>query len=279
VEYSLSGGNSWLPLGSTVLTNWYDFANLVTGAAFPKNQAFFNAINSTFSLKTYNISTLAGNNNVAFRFVFKSDGTSTAVGAAIDDFEITNSVNVNLTNSLPVFLQTFFGQRLNEKEVKLYWQTSQELNNKSFEIQRTFDLALPWNSLELINGANNSNKNIQYTYTDLNSESNLVFYRLKQIGFDGNYTYSKVVRVSSENNRDKMIEKLIPVYNQKVFNISYLQKETMEVKIINSSGQTVRFNTNFNENELDFNGLASGIYFVIFNNKLGNTQLEKVLVN
>ena len=140
MEYSLNGGNSWLPLGTTVLTNWYDFANLVTGAAFPTNQAFFNAINSTFSLKTYNISTLAGNNNVAFRFVFKSDGTSTAVGAAIDDFEITNSVNVNINinininNSLPVILQTFFGQRLNEKEVKLYWQTSQELNNKSFEI-------------------------------------------------------------------------------------------------------------------------------------------------
>lgn len=93
VEYSLDKGTTWLPLGQTVDTNWYDYGNPSADRPFPQNQAFFNATLSSFTLKKYSLGALLGNPEVAFRFVFKSDNSANDVGCAIDNFEITSSVN------------------------------------------------------------------------------------------------------------------------------------------------------------------------------------------
>jgi PKD repeat protein len=92
VEYSIDKGLTWAPLSTSTATNWYDYANSSTTTSFAQNQAYFNATNSSYTLKKYSLSALNGNVDVAFRFAFKSDNSTNTAGAAIDNFEIVSSV-------------------------------------------------------------------------------------------------------------------------------------------------------------------------------------------
>ncbi len=93
IEYSLNNGVTWLPLGTTVQPNWYDYDNTTTGRPFPQGEDFFSSIKSSYTLCSYATSALQGNRSVAFRFVFKSNAVLQGVGLAIDDLEITGPPN------------------------------------------------------------------------------------------------------------------------------------------------------------------------------------------
>jgi hypothetical protein len=76
-------------------------------------EPFFNATQSAFTLATRNVSFLAGNPNVAFRFVFRSDGVVTTPGVALDDFEIIGPSNI----PLPVTMGSFTGKAEENNEL------------------------------------------------------------------------------------------------------------------------------------------------------------------
>lgn len=91
VEVSTNRGTSWTQLGNATSANWYNstVANDVGIGGFPPNTKFFSGTVSTFETKTFDVSSFAGQANVAFRFRFKADDTGELAGVAIDDFQIT----------------------------------------------------------------------------------------------------------------------------------------------------------------------------------------------
>jgi methionine-rich copper-binding protein CopC len=95
VEYSTNKGVTWTKLGTTTATNWYNSA--VEGDAtdsFSPNSAFFSGTTSGFETKIFNVSSLAGNADVSFRFIFRSDSGVNDAGVAIDDFQIFGPLKV-----------------------------------------------------------------------------------------------------------------------------------------------------------------------------------------
>ncbi len=88
VEYTLDKGKNWQTLSPAVAAGWYNTVGL-SGAAFGTGAAFFTGTQSTYATMSRDISSLAGNTNVAFRFTFKSDSGVNGAGVAIDDFQIT----------------------------------------------------------------------------------------------------------------------------------------------------------------------------------------------
>lgn len=99
-------------------------------------------------------------------------------------------------NPLPIELLTFNG-KLESNSVKLSWTTASEINNSYFEIEKSIDDNL-FTHLVTINGAGNSNSLKSYsTYDDKPNKIN--YYRLKQVDFDGNYTYSNIIAVETTN--------------------------------------------------------------------------------
>jgi PKD repeat protein len=112
VEYSTNLGTTWLPLGTSTSSTWYNFANTAGTAVFPQNEAFFNANVYPATQKLYSVSFLSGNPSVAFRFVFKSDGAEARYGAMIDNFEITSTATTNaqfLIESVPASKAEYLG--------------------------------------------------------------------------------------------------------------------------------------------------------------------------
>jgi hypothetical protein len=70
----------------------------VQNTVFPVNEPYFSGAQPAYKLFFTNVSSLAGSGNVAFRFVFKSDGNTPDIGLAIDDFEIQGPPN-NVTEA------------------------------------------------------------------------------------------------------------------------------------------------------------------------------------
>lgn len=107
----------------------------------------------------------------------------------------------------PVTLLTFtaVGQG---KNANIAWQTSSEINTKSFELQQSSD-AVNFNTIYTSPAAGHSSSVKSYVFTDLNIAAGPNYYRLKMIDNDGSTTYSKVEKVVSTGNRF-MITNLYP---------------------------------------------------------------------
>jgi hypothetical protein len=102
-------------------------------------------------------------------------------------------------NPLPVTLLQF-NATLQSKDVLLNWATAAELNNRGFEVERSVD-GKEFQNIGFVEGKNNSNSRADYQFNDASAlaHSQVLYYRLKQLDFDGKYTYSDMVRVQSGN--------------------------------------------------------------------------------
>jgi GEVED domain/Secretion system C-terminal sorting domain len=97
--------------------------------------------------------------------------------------------------TLPIQLLSFTGNHLSNNTNKLEWATASEQNNKGFIIQRSTDAA-NWQDIGFV-ASNNSNSNINqyYTYIDNILQSNINYYRLKQIDRDNKFKLTMVIKL------------------------------------------------------------------------------------
>lgn len=86
----------------------------------------------------------------------------------------------------------------NNKEIDLKWITSVEINNDFFTIEKSRDLK-NWEAVTKLNGAGNSNVNIEYFEVDYSPYIGISYYRLKQTDYDGIYSFSNIVPVKFDN--------------------------------------------------------------------------------
>ena len=232
VEYSLNKGDSWFILGTTGV-NWYDFANGAGGTAFPAGEPFFNATQSAYTLASRDISFLAGNPNVAFRFVFKADFTVNAAGVAIDDFEIFGPSNV----PLPVTMGSFKGKAVDNYNL-LDWTTLSELSNEGFYVQRSDD-AKEFEELGFVKGKGNSTIYNAYQFIDRNPLQQLIsYYRLRQMDFNGTETMSKTIAIKrGDSNSSSLSVFPTPVHDQLHLLFDQPGNHRFELKIYNLKGK------------------------------------------
>ena len=93
---------------------------------------------------------------------------------------------------VPVELISFTAL-LNGNNINLEWQTATETNNSGFEIQKAKDKE--WESIGFVPGYGTTSERHHYSFIDDNVSSGLYQYRLKQIDFDGLFSYSKTVEL------------------------------------------------------------------------------------
>jgi hypothetical protein len=273
VEYSLDLGNTWTKLGNAVLANWYDFANTAGGAAFPLNQAFFNATRTSYTLMQYNVSSLAGNSKVSFRIVFKSDGGVTDAGMAVDDFEITGPTNA----ALPVTLVNFWGKRLDESNALLNFSTSSEKNNKGFEIEKSED-GFNFQSIGFIKGAGNSATMKYYSFTDTKAVKDNLYYRLKQMDEDGRSDYSKIIKIEMNDLSSSLFAMYYQTGNVSGLNLQINTDNAIQGRLYSQDGKLLReISLKSGWQNLDMSELPKGVYLLEVTEKGGRKQVEKVL--
>ncbi len=117
------------------------------------------------------------------------------------------SWNVDSTSILPVELTTFSAYKLEDK-VELNWSTATEINNYGFNIERCSEPitnstnskaenadSTEWVKIGFVEGNGNSNSPKNYSFTDDNPNRSKIEYRLQQVDYSGNFTYSKILTV------------------------------------------------------------------------------------
>lgn len=94
---------------------------------------------------------------------------------------------------VPVEL-TSFTANVNNGVVVLNWETATEINNQGFEIERRTETS-EYRTIGFVEGNGTISEPRSYTFTDLNAENGINYYRLKQVDFNGTYEYSPEVEL------------------------------------------------------------------------------------
>ncbi len=109
----------------------------------------------------------------------------------------------SISGPLPVTWLYFNGSNQGRDNI-LKWGTASEQNSKEFRLERSLN-GTDFNQVAVVPAAGNSSVNRDYSYTDRGIDrlnSNVMFYRLKQVDQDDNFRYSTIVRLHyRENNK------------------------------------------------------------------------------
>lgn len=129
----------------------------------------------------------------------------------------TNRIYLAVANDqspLPITLLSFGGEMNVRGGVDLAWETIDEVNNDFFVVQRSANGLENWEDLGVVQGAGTSTSISRYNFTDDNPNKDFgrVYYRLKQVDFNGLSDYSPVIGVQVDNS---LIEE--PEQNWKVY--------------------------------------------------------------
>ncbi|MES2380609.1 MAG: T9SS type A sorting domain-containing protein [Bacteroidota bacterium] len=176
------------------------------------------------------------------------------------------------TNPLPVKLINFAANNTGTS-VQLNWETSAEINNSHFEIERKTNNG--WKTIGEIKGNGTSTTVNKYLFIDnqLNFLDNqIIFYRLKQIDYNGSFEYSNILSISL--NTEKTFITVYPVPLQNKLSVNINSEETvLSLSLIDINGKEVAYS---NSNNIDLYSINNGIYFIkVISDK--KTYLQKVV--
>ncbi|NQZ75549.1 MAG: T9SS type A sorting domain-containing protein, partial [Ekhidna sp.] len=193
--------------------------------------------------------------------------TSDAPWSTFSPFTLGSSDEV--ANPLPVEL-VYFNGLSQEGDILLEWQTATETNNDFFEIERSYD-GKSFEAVGRVKGNGNSSQAITYQFTDRNAEFGVVYYRLTQYDFDGQFEVFSIIAV---NNELKIGGLSLVVYPNpgRLGEINYNiltsdQNAEVEITVIDLGGQV--YMKNILTGKLSYSGIiesqysmSAGIYFL-----------------
>ncbi len=270
VEYSLDRGDSWSQLGEKG-DNWYNYSNVTAGAAtvFPSGSDYFtgSTLGSQFKQYKTTIQNLSGNDDVAFRFVFKSDNLTRYSGLAIDDVEVKA-----YKDDLETKLISLTGSYLDFEDVELNWVTQPEYRCKGFEIEtstngRDFEKV---DQPSFIDGAGFSIDEVGYLIEpDQAFKLDQHFFRIKVYDFDDNFFYSDILPLRRKADDPKGVYLTYPNPFNDQINITFndnVNGEEVTVDLFDALGRQILHQeyAELNDIKLDLAvpGLAPGVYFL-----------------
>lgn len=173
-------------------------------------------------------------------------------------------ISMNSATPLPVELSNF-NIKVLDTDVELTWETASESNNDYFSIERSENI-ISWEELATIDGAGNSMTLLKYRYIDEKPLSNVSYYRLKQIDYNGQFSYSQVrsVNINPTHNPDIRVypnptmnlitlETKYPVFEPILVYDVFGRNITSLLSIVESSKHRV---------VIDFSNLDAGVYSI-----------------
>lgn len=221
------------------------------------------------------IATHASSNSVLFDY---SGGSSIIIRASIiDDGDVLPSkANKRLFSfnfdpclvncygnplTFPVEYNYFTVQKA-EQSVELIWETAMEINNDRFEIERSID-GEEFQNLGSVVGVGNSDIAQQYSFQDQNPVFGRMIYRLKQVDFDGAFTYSGTQEILYTPG----LEVSMHVYPNPSSDFIQVSSDGdlsgSILKVLDQQGRMVQTQSlGLGINQVDIRTLPTGIYFL-----------------
>ena len=203
------------------------------------------------------------------------NGTNPDVGADEGNFTM-----------VPVTWLSFTAQTA-DKKVHLHWTTATEINNSHFEVENSTD-GRNFEQVGEVTGAGNSFTPLNYKFTDLApfGSNSILYYRLKQVDFNGEFEYSKTIAVrNSKQGNGVTIESITPnpFTEQLNLTLNNISEGAVVIEVYDLTGRKHYTQTTASGGQgtlsIDLSSLANlakGVYIVNIRN--GNDAIQQKLV-
>lgn len=231
------------------------------------------ALSTTYAVAstTLNPITVFGTNTPYFGFTGSTGGLSNQQSFC------------NPLQLLPIELLSFEATCNDNNSIDVNWSTAVEINSKLFELERSTD-AIHYTKVAEYHTAGNTSQVQKYHFSDVATENNTYYYRLKHIDEGGYVHYQKTI--ASANNSCFELAQYIEVYpnpTSDMLNVSVGNLKNSVIEILNDKGQLVYksdlINTsNQNIITISTNEFANGIYAVRVLSDY-KTIVKKLVVN
>ncbi len=250
-----------LPLPTAGLTtqDGVPLAGLTTITAVPSGGAGCSGYAYTWSGTGVWLSP-PGTNNYG---IVQTPGLGTYSVQVADNNGCTGVASITLP-LVPVELISFTATKSNDVTL-LNWTTASEVNNNYFAIEHSTDAEQFSQIGKVLSKNGNSTSILKYDFIHTNPSKGINYYRLKQIDFDGSYTYSDVRSVIF-GSQSGLIIYPNPTHEMLMVEIPSGMDENAILEITNATGQVVRSLNNPQDNgkiiSLNVKDLADGYYFL-----------------
>jgi WD40 repeat protein len=172
-----------------------------------------------------------------------------------------------LPTVIPVELISFTAT-VKKNNVTLLWQTATETNNSGFLLERSKGNE-SYEQITFVPGFGSTTEPKNYNYTDNSVSNGTYYYRLKQVDFDGSFSFSKVLEVNVGVPSEFALEQNYPnPFNPSTkIRFSIPQKSFISLEVFNALGESMSILVseelgmgvyNYDFNAIEFPG---GIYF------------------
>ncbi|MAT38801.1 MAG: hypothetical protein CL946_04275 [Ectothiorhodospiraceae bacterium] len=172
----------------------------------------------------------------------------------------------------PVELSSFSAQA-DGNAVYLEWATESETNNRGFEIERAYAAPEMWETVGFVPGKGTTSERSAYSYQDniQPSSADLIYYRLRQVDFDGTFEYSPVVEVAIGKADEFALSPVYPNPASLSATLRYTLPEQSHItlEIFDALGRKARTVRNelqsagIHTTDIDLAGLPSGMYHCV----------------
>ena len=184
---------------------------------------------------------------------------------------------------LPVELLSFSALCKNEKVI-CEWSTASEINNDYFSVEKNSD-GKNWTEIGKVNGSGNSTTKMNYEFIDETTiAGSLIYYRLKQVDFDGRYEYfGPSAAIVSPSDDWNLILQNTASENELSGTLFLSKEDKIQLQICDVQGKIVMsnefsFNKGNNLIKLNLENIEKGVYFIKLNNSKALLQKKFVRI-
>ncbi|MFY0643531.1 MAG: T9SS type A sorting domain-containing protein [Bacteroidia bacterium] len=137
-------------------------------------------------------------------------GSSTSAGTAYYTFaDINGAGGVGASGPVPVEWLNYDAKQVQNGLVEVIWSTASELNNSNFVVEFSENGSdwMPVAEVTSLSENGNSNSVLDYSYKhEIHTELEVVYYRIKQIDFSGDFDYTEMMVVDLNSSLPVKIE-------------------------------------------------------------------------
>lgn len=268
------------------ITEIYSYAHFGSN-----NPASPNAANPADDVTPANISTgfsviLSGNNdngqftpglrgNLVDLATFINTATNWTLNqnglAPLDVLSTASFTNLQFGSGFPVEWLVFKAN-VDGSKVQLSWATASELNNDYFTIERSTD-AMVFEEIGRQTGVGTSQEVQTYQFTDDQPQARTLYYRLRQVDFDGAFDYSQVVQVEGVQ-----VSVSMKLYPNPISNELHVDHVKGTLQLYTLTGKLLQqYQLDSYENVIDVSSLDRGYYFALIIDENGNKYSRKIV--
>lgn len=222
--------------------------------------------------------------------------TSSSIGCGLYMFRVPGGDLANnrrftigtaniIQTPLPIELTSLTGQ-MEDGNARVSWTTQTETNNHFFSVERSTD-GKNFRVVGDVEGSGTTSMPVSYEFIDQLPPIGILYYRLRQVDYDGAYSYSDVIRVDNTVGGTQLIATPNPVTGAGAMMLRIRHREMVDmrsvyVRVLDVVGREVMLPMTPEEQSitLSFAGQGSGVYLIsVFSSQLGEPLTIRVLVS